>query len=161
MCDPVRWRRRLLVRNLAVLLLLPRWWKLAGSAGKENGESVEQREMQHSGGGGDQAKCRRKFRFTSAAVLCIWCYSVPEFSFLALRHVCRRPTIVVHHTATVRHCEEIRQGRLKTRDLVLNYSGILDLILLCNEAVEIVARTPTSLQLSVSDVLARVNQWWI
>jgi len=48
-------------------------------------------------------------------------------------------------------------GRLKTRDLVLNYSGILDLILLCNEAVEIVARTPTSLQLSVSDVLAPVN----
>jgi len=85
-CDPVRWRRRLLVRNLAVLLLLPRWWKLAGSAGKESGESVEQREMQHSGGG-DQAKCRRKFRFTSAAVLCIWCYSVPEFSFLALRQV--------------------------------------------------------------------------
>ena len=40
---------------------------------------------------------------------------------------------------------------------MLNYSGILDLILLCNEAVEIVARTPTSLQLSVSDVIARVN----
>ena len=45
--------------------------------------------------------------------------------------------------------------RLKMRDLMLKYSGIWGLI--CDKTALIIAKTSTSLQLSVSDMLTRVN----
>ena len=86
----MRWHRRLLVRNLAVLLLLlPRWWKLAGSAGKENGESVEQCEMQHSGGGGGASEVPTKipFHFCCCFVYLVLFSSRVFFSCTSLRCV--------------------------------------------------------------------------
>ena len=54
-----------------------------------------------------------------------------------------------------RHSEEILLGRLKMRDLVQKYNGILGLILSQNSTNH--CKTSTSLQLSVSDMLTHVN----
>ena len=54
-----------------------------------------------------------------------------------------------------RRSEQIRWGRLKTRDLMLNYNGILGLILWQNIANHC-KNTSTSLQLSVSGMLTHV-----
>jgi len=51
--------------------------------------------------------------------------------------------------------EEIRWGRLKMRDLLLKYNGILGLIL--SKTALIIAETSSSLQLTVIDVLTYVN----
>ena len=58
-------------------------------------------------------------------------------------------TIVVRRSeGKCRRGEEIRWGRLKMRDLMLTYDGILGSIS-CNKTAQIVAKTSSSLQLSV------------
>ena len=53
------------------------------------------------------------------------------------------------------HSKEIRWWHLKMRDLVLKYNRILGLIF--NETAQITAKTLTSSQLSVCDMLTHVN----
>ena len=57
--------------------------------------------------------------------------------------------------ANGRHSEEIQRGWLKKQDLMIKYNGILAWF--CNKTALIIAETSTSLQLSVGDMLTRVN----